>query len=207
MTWPGADFPSRFLLVALTFFYGAAILRGFQLKRICIRVEQPTLPAGIIDRVADGLNRIVPTLRSFEIIAFAWPLPFHLFPACLRISWLNLPLLKWVGVITWCGALLIYLWAQMSMGDNWRIGLQTDAQLVTHGAFAWSRHPIYVGFAMMAMGTFCVFPNGGFFLLAAASVALLQRQAAREEKILLQHYGQPYADYCRHARRWFGPRR
>ena len=202
MSWPGADFFSRFLLLALFTFYVIAIVRGVQLKRRGIRVNQPTAAKGIAERALVFLNRIVPTVRSYEIIACAWPLKFHLLPACLQTALFDFLPLKIIGVIAWVAALAIYLWAQASMGKNWRIGTATDAALVTSGAFAWSRHPIYLAFALMAVGTFAIFSTGEFLLLAVISLALLHRQIVREEKVLHALHGQAYQDYCQRTCRY-----
>jgi protein-S-isoprenylcysteine O-methyltransferase Ste14 len=88
------------------------------------------------------------------------------------------------------------------MSHRWRIGTTTDAGLVTDGIFAQSRHPIYAAFALMATGTSCIYPNGGFLLLGAISLVLLHRQARQEEQFLHQLHGKAYADYCRQTRRW-----
>lgn len=203
MSWPGADTCSRFLLVALAFFYGIAIVRGLQVRQSHVSSKPGTIGTAIPDRIASALNCIVPTLRSYEIIAFAWPLNFHLFPAGLRVPLVESSTLKIIGVILWTIALILYVWAQASMGRNWRVGTATDAELVTSGAFAWLRHPIYLAFGLMAWGTTGIFPNGGFLLLAVISLGLLQRQALGEERFLKQAYGVRYDDYCRNVGRWF----
>ncbi len=202
MSGSGADFFGRFLLLVLAIFYVIAIVRGFQLNRHGLRVHQPTRAASFGERMLDSLNRLVPTLRNYEIVASAWPLKFHLFPAALQTPLFDFWPLKLVGVLAWIGALTIYFLAQMSMGRHWRIGTATDAALVTSGAFAYSRHPIYLAFALMAVGTTMIFSSIGFFLLAGLSLALLQRQIIREEKALCQLHGRAYEDYCQRTSRY-----
>jgi protein-S-isoprenylcysteine O-methyltransferase Ste14 len=202
MNWPGADFFGRFLLLALLVFYGCTIVRSLQLKRRGILVHQPAAPRGTRGRRWDFLNFLVPTVRSYEIIACAWPLKWHLLPAGLRTPLFDFIPLKIGGVIAWTAALAVYLWAQASLGKNWRIGTVTDAALVTQGAFAWSRHPIYLAFALMAVGTFGIFSTVGFLLLAGVSLALLRRQVLREEAVLHRIYGLAYEDYCQRTGRY-----
>jgi protein-S-isoprenylcysteine O-methyltransferase Ste14 len=73
---------------------------------------------------------------------------------------------------------------------------------VTGGIFAFTRNPIYVGFALVLIGQFLIFPNWIIFVYLAAATWLFHRQVLREEGFLKAHYGQDYADYCKRVRRY-----
>jgi protein-S-isoprenylcysteine O-methyltransferase Ste14 len=199
MHWPGDVFFGRFLLISLLVFYLWAAIKGWLLNRRGVRVHKQTASIGIMG----FLNRFVPTIRSYEIVACAWPLKWHLFPALLRTPLLDFLPLKIFGVILWLIALSLYAWAQASMGTAWRIGTSTDATLVTRGIFHWSRHPIYVGFLLMAWGTVGIYTQPSFILLAVVSTGLLQHQITQEEIFLNRHFGAAYRDYCQRTSRYF----
>ena len=199
MHWPGDDFFGRFLLVCLFAFYLWAAIKGWRLNRSGVKVNESNSPV----KLASLLNRFIPSLRSYEIIACAWPLKSHVFPALLRTPLLDFIPLKIIGALMWLAALGFYVWAQMSMGKEWRIGTGTNATLVTQGIFRWSRHPIYVGFLLMAWGTVGIYPQPSFILSAIFSTGLLHHQIAQEEIFLRRHFGSEYDNYCQRTSRYF----
>jgi len=199
MHWPGADFFDRFLLASLLGFYLWAAVKGWRLNRSGVKVNESNSPVSL----ASFLNRFIPTLRSYEIIACAWPLKLHFLPTLLRDPLTDFLPLKIGGALLWLAALGLYIWAQLSMGQDWRIGTSTDAALVTRGALRHSRHPIYLAFLLMAWGTAAIYLQPAFLLLAVISSWLLYYQMGQEEDFLQQHFGQTYRDYCQRTSRYF----
>jgi protein-S-isoprenylcysteine O-methyltransferase Ste14 len=73
---------------------------------------------------------------------------------------------------------------------------------MTSGVFAWSRNPIYVGFFLVLVGQFLVFPNWVPLVYLVAGIWLVHRQVLREEGFMRRQYGEEYAEYCRRVRRY-----
>jgi protein-S-isoprenylcysteine O-methyltransferase Ste14 len=121
----------------------------------------------------------------------------------LRARWL-----RWTGVAVAAAGVLATLAAQLSMGDSWRIGVDETERtdLVTTGAFAMVRNPIYSAMLITASGLTLAVPNvaalAGFVMLVLG-VELQVR--AVEEPYLLRVHGARYADYTRQTGR-FAPR-
>jgi protein-S-isoprenylcysteine O-methyltransferase Ste14 len=111
---------------------------------------------------------------------------------------------SWVGVLACLMGLLLMLWSLVSFGRSFRVGIDVDHpdRLVTTGAFAISRNPIYVAFALVLLGQFLIFPNWLLLLYMGAGVWLFNRQVLREERELRQHYGSEYREYCKRVRRY-----
>ena len=84
------------------------------------------------------------------------------------------------------------------------MGIDTDHpnQLVTTGAFAHSRNPIYVAFAFILLGQFLIFSNWILLLYLGAAIWLFHRQVLREEDFLKQYYGEEFIEYCEAVRRY-----
>jgi protein-S-isoprenylcysteine O-methyltransferase Ste14 len=101
--------------------------------------------------------------------------------------------------------LLLLLWSLISFRQSFRIGIDTDHpdKLIVDGAFAVSRNPIYVAFAMVLLGEFLIFPNWITLIYLGAATWLFHRQVLREEEYLKGHYGQAYDAYCYRVRRYF----
>jgi protein-S-isoprenylcysteine O-methyltransferase Ste14 len=47
-----------------------------------------------------------------------------------------------------------------------------------------------------------VFPNWVLLIYLVAATGLFHRQVLREEEFMRQRYGQEYAEYCSHVRRY-----
>ncbi|OZM70666.1 isoprenylcysteine carboxyl methyltransferase [Amycolatopsis antarctica] len=110
-----------------------------------------------------------------------------------------------VGLVLALGGIGATVAAQQSMGRSWRIGVEAAerTELVTGGAFAWVRNPIFTTMVTAALGLGLLAPN---VLALAGLVALLlavQLQVRRvEEPYLLVVHGQAYRDYAARAGRF-----
>lgn len=184
--------------------------RAFLMGRRGIRVTSNGNHQSLPRRFGNSLNIAVPLIRSYEIVAFTWPLSFHLFPQSSHLDAVLIDFLplKVLGVVLWCAALLIYSVTVWTMGASWRIGIDhgTDCPLITNGIFTWTRNPIYLSFGFMAVGTFCILGRLVFLLLALASLALLHIQVRQEERFLIHAHGESYRHYYSRVGRylrWF----
>src|SRR5262245_60946284 len=112
--------------------------------------------------------------------------------------------MAWLGVVLCFCGLLFLLLSLISFGRSFRVGIDVDHpdRLVTTGIFALSRNPIYVGFALILLGVFLVFPSWVPLISLAAGLWLLHRQVLREETFLRRHYARDYLEYCGRVRRY-----
>jgi protein-S-isoprenylcysteine O-methyltransferase Ste14 len=84
------------------------------------------------------------------------------------------------------------------------VGIDEDhpGDLVTTGAFALSRNPIYTAFALVLTGISLVFPNWIILIYLVLAIWLFNRQVRREEASLQRIYGEKYRNYCKRVRRY-----
>ena len=78
-----------------------------------------------------------------------------------------------------------------------RVTILKDHVLIRDGLYRWIRHPSYLGQILVLLGLGCALANG-FALLAApffTIIALLCRIAI-EERVLMDHFGKKYKEYC-----------
>jgi protein-S-isoprenylcysteine O-methyltransferase Ste14 len=129
--------------------------------------------------------------------AFDWPSVTHQ-------QFFQSEAVAWIGVLLCAAALALMLWSLVSFRRSFRIGIDTDRPdaLITDGAFAVSRNPIYVAFITMATGQFLIYPNMILLIYVVAAAGIIHRQVLREEEFLRGHYGQAYAAYCGRVRRY-----
>lgn len=103
----------------------------------------------------------------------------------------------------------IVLWIAAVKGARIDDGI-LENRLVTSGAYAIVRNPIYSAFTLACAGAILICGNLWLLtLLPVFWVFLTVLMKTTEEKWLLDLYGKEYADYCRHVNRcipWFPKR-
>ena len=117
-------------------------------------------------------------------------------------------LISWIAVVICFMGIFLIIWALISFKKSFRIGLAENSSegLVTTGAFAISRNPIYVGFAIMVMSQFLIFSSWILLIYIFIFIFLFRSQILKEEAFLEEQYGNEYAKYCTKVRRWIGRR-
>jgi protein-S-isoprenylcysteine O-methyltransferase Ste14 len=108
------------------------------------------------------------------------------------------------GVMAFAG-LVATLWAQMAMGDAWRIGVDTTerTELVLSGPFRFVRNPIFTAMGVTAVGLALLVPNWLSLVGIALLVLGVELQVRRvEEPHLLSMHGAAYARYAGRAGRF-----
>lgn len=147
--------------------------------------------------------------RDFLIIPFAL-----LFFYLILSSVFDLPklgnelyrneLISWLGVGLCALGLLLFLLSLFSFGKSFRVGIDEEkpGELITTGAFAISRNPIYTAFGMVLVGVFLILPNWILLLYVLAGFWLFHRQVLLEEASLKKIYGEKYEEYCKKVRRY-----
>jgi protein-S-isoprenylcysteine O-methyltransferase Ste14 len=110
----------------------------------------------------------------------------------------------WIGVALCLAGLTLLAWSLVSFGQSFRVGIDTERpdKLITTGIFAFSRNPIYVGFALILLGQFLIFSSWLLLAYLVAGYWLFHRQVLREEEFLSRHYGCDFEEYCKRVRRY-----
>ncbi len=114
------------------------------------------------------------------------------------LSMLSAVWIQVTGMVVAVAGIAGTVYAQLEMGDAWRIGVdeQETTTLVRTGLFGRVRNPIYTAMSMFGIGIALLTPNlvafSGFVLL----VATIELQVRRvEEPYLLRTHGDAYRAY------------
>lgn len=116
--------------------------------------------------------------------------------------------LQWIATGLFAFSALVIVVAQVQMGASWRVGVPREGPgaLVTHGLFAWSRNPIFVGLLGAMLALFLWSPHILSAALLAGIWTLTLVQVRIEEEALREKHGDAYEHYAAHVGRWFGRR-
>lgn len=114
------------------------------------------------------------------------------------MSILHAPWIQITGAAIAVVGIATTVYAQLDMGDSWRIGVDKSetTTLVRTGAFGWVRNPIFTAMMTFGLGIALLTPNlvalVGFVLLV---VTIELQVRAVEEPYLLATHGDAYRDY------------
>ena len=99
------------------------------------------------------------------------------------------------GLILTAAGYGLFIWSVVSRGRyavSWQ--MPETQKLVTWGPYRYVRHPSYLGYFLMFLGLFFLWPH---VLTMLSWVAILGyvRASFDEEKLLVQHFGDEYEEY------------
>jgi len=156
-----------------------------------------------------GLARRVLRLPAYLLISalffgpcfLLWrPLPLVL-TATARIVALAL------GALLYFPGLALYLWARLTLGEMYNVSssvgsqLYADHRLVTHGPFAFVRHPMYLGIIFASAGGILIYRTWTLVFITVSFLGLVLR-ARREEQALVAEFGEQWEEYSQRVPGW-----
>ena len=100
----------------------------------------------------------------------------------------------------------IFLLSVLCMKDSWRAGIpdKDKTELVTTGIYRFSRNPAFLGFDLMYVGVLLMYGNLLTLGFSVFAMVMLHLQILQEERYLVNTFGAPYQEYCRHVLRYLG---
>lgn len=132
-------------------------------------------------------------------------------PQWIAFGALDLPAAcRWGGVVIGLSGTLLVLWADCCLGSNLSgiVQIKEQQTLVTSGPYRWVRHPIYTGGLLFCVGQFLTSANVCVGMgCVGGAVLLYVTRIPKEEKMLLDRFGNEYRNYANRTGRflpkWF----
>ena len=159
-------------------------------------------------RTAQSVTREAPRSQlSYSI--FVWVGAALLFFNALRGGVLSTELypasraVAWLGVILVATGLSYAIWARMHLGRMWSavVTVKAEHRIIKTGPYTITRHPIYTGLLLALVGTVVV-RDTVVALIGCAMIAFgVVLKVRREERMLLEHFGNDYRVYQREVPR------
>ena len=114
------------------------------------------------------------------------------------------PALAWLGVATGLLSLWLFWRTHKDLGRNWSVSLEVrdKHELITGGVYRYVRHPMYSAFFLWAIAQFLLLPNwvAGLSGIVGFGTLYLFR-VGREEKLMLDAFGEQYRAYMERTAR------
>ena len=156
-----------------------------------------------------GVARSIFDRRETGILVFAF-LGLFLVPAVYAVSGFPaaaerpfVPLIAWLGLVPQGAALWLFRRSHVDLGRNWSISLEIREQhaLIHTGVYRLIRHPMYSSFFLLGLAQMLLLPNwfAGSAGIVGAAVLYLCR-VGREERMMLDRFGEKYRDYMAHTK-------
>jgi protein-S-isoprenylcysteine O-methyltransferase len=153
-----------------------------------------------------------PTLSRIK--GWRWYVPMVLLP----VEWLLPPLLialrfseieadwlpvRLVGLVIGLAGAALLVWASILLGRFLvhEAAVREDHTLIESGPYRFVRHPVYAGYLALLLGSGVASLNVCLWLLWPISLLGILTQAASEEKLLEERFGQDYKRYVRRTGR------
>ena len=114
------------------------------------------------------------------------------------------PVIAGLGIVCLIAALWVFYRSHAELGRNWSISLELrgNHRLVRTGIYRLVRHPMYSSFFLLGLAQLLLLPNwvAGAAGLVGAGV-LYAFRIQREEKMMLENFGDEYRLYMRDTKR------
>jgi protein-S-isoprenylcysteine O-methyltransferase Ste14 len=164
--------------------------------------ERKARKMGVSKSLLDWKEWILLASASFGL--FLIPAAYVLtgVPASLNREFI--PAVAWLGLLPLSGALWLFRRSHVDLGRNWSVTLKVREQhvLIKSGVYRLVRHPMYLSFLLLGLAQMLLLPNwlAGACGLIGAGLFFAFRML-REERMMLESFGDEYRSYMAHTKR------
>lgn len=161
-------------------------------------------PVADVPRRADG-PVIAAALAAGGLAYYGSLLAFIAWPPLLGWSSMGIPApVRWAGAAILAPGVGLALWARFTLGRSSTVTAvpAPDAELVTRGPYRWLRHPIYSAGLLMLPGSAALTDSAFVLGVGALLLVVLDVRTRREERLLLERFGDDYRHHMDRTHRW-----
>ncbi|CZQ86486.1 isoprenylcysteine carboxyl methyltransferase [Trichococcus palustris] len=112
--------------------------------------------------------------------------------------------LRWLGTVIATVGVLFWIYAQSVLDRNWsgNLKIQKGHKLMTTGPYGRIRHPIYAAMLLWSVGLALFTAHTFFVLLLIIVIIFMSSRVPKEEKIMIEHFGEEYKKYMKKTGRY-----
>jgi protein-S-isoprenylcysteine O-methyltransferase Ste14 len=154
---------------------------------------------GSVNQLSNEVKGLIAVRATLGIVFYAMLIWWMVRPHAP--SWSILPIdptIRWVAVLLLVPILALFTWSFRSIGASYRggVGLHEEHELVTTGAYARMRHPIYLSFICVMVLVSLISAN--WVIGLSGLLLVISIPAARvpiEERELSERFGKQWESY------------
>ena len=144
------------------------------------------------------------SLSGLAIIPLIYFILARISGAPLFADYRFVPAQGWIGLVLMVAAIWLFYLTHRQLGRNWSVTLDTRKKhkLVDTGVYARVRHPMYSAFWLLAFAQAALLANviAGLAGLVGWGILFFMR-VGREERLMVDTFGDDYRDYMRRTAR------
>ena len=163
---------------------------------------------------AKGAEKSVSRIDGIEkillVVVFAGsllvPVLYLLTPALAFADYAPPVWLPWLGLAAMVPALWLFWRSHADLGLNWSMSLEMrrEHELIRNGVYRRMRHPMYAAIFLFGIAQAMLLPNWVAGLSALVSFAPMYIvRTPREERLMIEAFGEEYEEYMRETWRVF----
>jgi protein-S-isoprenylcysteine O-methyltransferase Ste14 len=182
----------------------------FLITKYSVLLKKKGVKVSIVTTQKTGLRKWSYPVLVFLLLLFiaqiSNPLTsFSLLPEFLNDFLIDSLFVRIAGAVSVFLSVLLMKITLKDFGNSLRFGLNENnaGNLVTKGVFSQSRNPFFLSLLLFFTGTALIFPNLFFLIFAVSAFAGIHFSILKEEKFMLQVYGEEYFTYQQKVRRYF----
>ncbi len=129
---------------------------------------------------------------------------FQIYSLFARFELLDGSFFKFAGFGAGIIGLSVCLYAQIKMGQSWRVGIDENEKtvLVQSGIYKFIRNPTYLGLFVLNLGVWLIWPTWTVFIFNLLFIYTLEIQVRCEEDFLETVHGENFIQYKKHTKRY-----
>jgi protein-S-isoprenylcysteine O-methyltransferase Ste14 len=170
-------------------------------------------------------NRIIPALRAKKSEEKIWPdkkaiknegkttfflrillfvlflaflILYSIYPPFMNLIHVNFSIwLRCLGTLFAFIGVVLWIYSQAVLDKYWspQLQVQNEHKIITSGPYRVMRHPIYTSMFIWVIGLAIFTANIGFALIALLTIIGLILRVPKEEKMMIEHFGDEYKKY------------
>lgn len=193
------------IFVVTLFLLYLGLWKAKQVKQLKVTGIDPKVMADSTSSIQKYMNQLMNLLTTYAIvIIILHSLQIQVGTLFTRIETINSILFDIIGFLTGLTGLSFCLYAQIKMGNSWRVGIdeKVKTDLITTGLYKYIRNPTYLGLFILNIGVWLIWPTWTVFLLNLIFILFLDIQVRCEEDYLYKTHGEKYDEYKNRTKRY-----
>jgi protein-S-isoprenylcysteine O-methyltransferase Ste14 len=146
-------------------------------------------------------------LRIILFVLFlAFLIFYSIYPPFMYLIHFDFPIwLRWLGTLFAFIGVVFWIYSQVVLDMYWspQLQVQKEHKIITSGPYRVIRHPIYSAMFIWLIGLALFTANMVFALLALLTIIGLILRVPKEEKMMIEQFGDEYKKYIQITGRFF----